>query len=190
MRFFIALEIPPESRQELEVVQEQLRQLFPQIRLTENNKLHLTIAFVGEQPDDLKESLITALKRAAADQASFEVTPAYIDGFPHLHSARTLWVGVKGDIDKLFVIRERVKDELAGMNLGIDERRYVPHIAIGKVHGLNLQPDQEEALQKLMNKTFETIQITSLKLFESIPEEGFHKHNTLAEIPLQPFCAI
>ncbi len=190
MRFFVALEIPPESRRDLEIVQEELKQLFPQVRLTDNDKLHLTIAFVGEQPDDLKEPLVSALKKAVADQASFEVTPAYIDGFPHLHSARTLWVGVKGDIDKLFVIRERVKDELVGLGLDVDERRYVPHIAVGKVHGMNLTPNQEEVLEKMMNKTFQPIKITSLKLFESVPEEGFHKHNTLAEIPLQDFCEI
>lgn len=190
MRFFVALEIPPESRRDLEEVQEELKQLFPQIRLTDNDKLHLTIAFVGDQPDDLKKPLVNALKKAAADQASFEVTPAYIDGFPHLHTARTLWVGVKGDIDKLFVIRERVKDELVSLGLDVDERRYVPHIAVGKIHGMNLTPAQEEVLEKMMNKTFQPIRITSLKLFESVPEEGFHKHNTLAEIPLQDFCPI
>lgn len=190
MRFFIALEIPPESRQELEYVQQQLKQLFPEIRLTDNNKLHLTIAFIGDKPDKMKEPLIAAINRAAKNLASFEVTPAYLDGFPHLHGAQILWVGVKGDIDKLFIVRERVKDELVKLGLDVDERRYVPHIAIAKAKWFDLQPQEERELEKTMNWTFKPIQITSIKLFESIPEEGFHEHNTLAEIPLQSFCEV
>lgn len=191
MRYFIALEIPDESRRELEAVQQQLKELFPPIRLTDNDKLHLTIAFVGEKPDELKEHLIGALKRATDSITSFEVAPAYIDGFPNLHHARTLWVGVKGDLDKLFVVRERVKDELAKLGLDVDERRYVPHIAIGKAANFYLPPGQEKNIEEMMSHHyFQPIQITSIKLFESIPEEGFHKHNTLAEIPLELSCEI
>lgn len=190
MRFFIALEIPEESRQELEAVQKRLKELFPEIRLTDNDKLHLTIAFVGEQPDYLRQSLTIALERAAEGLSSFEVTPAYIDGFPHLHGADILWVGVKGDIDQLFVARERVKDELVRIGLDVDERRYIPHVAVAKANRLNLLPEQEKELENIMHDTFQPIRITSLKLFESIPQEGFHKHNTLAEIPLQPYCEI
>ena len=208
MRFFIALEIPTDSRQQLETVQQELEQIIPGIRLTNNGKLHLTIAFIGEQPESIKDDLVKIIKDAATGIPSFSITPAYIDGFPHLHQADVFWVGVKGDIDKLMVIRERIKDGLIRLGLFIDERRYVPHIAIGKMNNnFSLQPDQENKLQALMMDNFEPIQITSIKLFESIPEEparialpeaaaslqagtqsvaggGFHTHNTLAEIPL------
>lgn len=186
MRYFIALEIPSECRKQLESVQESLEQIIPEVRLTNNSKLHLTIAFVGEQPESIKDDLVKIIKDAASGIPSFSITPAYIDGFPHLHQAAVFWVGVKGDIDKLMVIRERIKDGLIKLGLFIDERRYIPHIAIGKMdNNFSLQPDQESKLQTLMMDNFNPIQITSIKLFESIPEEGFHTHNTLAEIPLQ-----
>lgn len=184
MRFFIALEIPEESRKELEVVQQQLQNIIPDIRITNNNKLHLTIAFIGEQPEDFKERLTAVIKEATYNVPPFKITPAYIDGFPSLHNSHTFWVGVKGDIDKLMVIRERIKDGLIRLGLDTDDRRYIPHIAIAKVSDFHLQPDQEAQMQELMMDNFSPIQISSIKLFESIPEEGFHRHNTLAEIPL------
>src|SRR5687767_6695069 len=101
MRFFIALDIPEQSKQQLAEIQERVQTLLPQAKLTDPEKLHLTIAFVGEHPDNLKERLVEVLKKAAEGVSAFSVTPSYIDGFPHLHSARILWVGVKGDIDKL-----------------------------------------------------------------------------------------
>lgn len=184
MRFFIALEIPEESKQELKDVQDRIKQLVPNFKPSFPDKLHLTIAFVGEQPDELKERLVEVLTDAAKNISSFSVTPAYIDGFPQLHSANVLWIGVKGDIDKLYIIRHRIKDGLIDLNLSVDERRFVPHIALGKVSDLQLTPLQEEGFEKIELQTFKPILVNSIKLFESIPNQGFHKHNTLAEIRL------
>lgn len=184
MRFFIALEIPESSRLQIEEVQKQIKQIIPHIRLTGPEKLHLTIAFIGDQPDELKSDLTKILSKAVQEIKAFSVTPAYIDGFPNLHNARVLWIGVKGDIDRLMILRERVKDGLINLSLEADIRRYVPHITLGKVDNFSLEESQERQFEQIMAAQFEPIQINSVKLFESIPQEGFHKHNTLAEIKL------
>lgn len=186
MRFFIALEIPENNRKELEDVQQKLKQTIPEVRLTDPEKVHLTLAFVGEQPESLKNSLIKIIQDAVLGITQFQVTPAYMDGFPSLHYPQVFWMGVKGDIDKLFIIREKIKDGLVKLKLTIDERRFIPHIAIAKTKkDFKLNPNQEESLQKIMTDKFSPIQISSIKLFESIPEHGFHIHNTLAEISLK-----
>lgn len=186
MRFFIALEIPDSSREQLEKVQQKICELIPDVRLTDSNKLHLTLAFIGEQPDHLREKFIEVIKNAVIGVAPFQVTPAYIDGFPHLDNPKILWMGVKGDVEKLFIIRERIKDGLVALGMDVDARRYVPHIAIAKTPGdFVLAPEQQAEFERIaLADNFEPIQISSLKLFQSIPEEGFHTHNTLAEIPL------
>ena len=66
----------------------------------------------------------------------------------------------------------------------VDERRFTPHIAIGKIKDFQMDARTENALAGLMAQNFDPIKITSIKLFESIPEEGFHSHNTLAEVKL------
>ena len=183
MRFFIALEIPEESKKELQAVQEKLENLIPKIRLTDPGKLHLTLSFIGEQSNTLQLQLTQIIQAAASGVASFQITPAYLDGFPNLHHPHTIWVGVKGDIDKLLFIRERIKDGLADMKLTVDERRFTPHIAIAKSnHHIKISRELETGLEKIMAQSFDPIQIQSIKLFQSIPEHGFHRHNTLAEI--------
>jgi 2'-5' RNA ligase len=184
MRFFISLEIPQNSQQEIADMQNKLLQIIPNLKPTDPSKLHLTIAFVGEQPDTFKEPLIEVLSKSVAGIKPFTVTPAYVDGFPNLHHAKVLWVGVKGDIDKLFRIRERVKDGLESLKLDTDERRFIPHIALGKVGKFELTPNQELEIEKLEQIRFGPIKVDSIKLFESIPNLGFHEHNTLAEIKL------
>lgn len=184
MRFFIALEIPEENKQELLEVQNLIKQVIPEVKLTSNSNLHLTIAFIGEQEESFKDSLIEVIKKAAFEIPPFEVTPAYLDGFPHMHTAKILWIGIKGDTDKLYLLRHRIKDGLISLNLDVDERRYTPHIAVGKVKDFKLKDFQEKRLQEIMSENFSPIKVSSVKLFESIPKHGFHTHSTLSEIPL------
>lgn len=186
MRFFIALEIPDRNRQQIEVVQSKIKGLLPQAKLTNPEKLHLTLAFVGDQPDTLLKPLTQLLQTATRDIPPFSITPAYIDGFPTLHRAHILWLGVKGDIDKLFILQERIKDGLLQLGLGADLRRFTPHIAIAKLSNFHLNNPTEHAFQDLSLTPQPSIPVTSLKLFQSIPNHDFHTHNTLAEIQLSP----
>lgn len=185
MRFFIALEIPNENLAQFQSIQRSLHTLIPQSRLTSEDKLHLTLAFLGEQADDLKDQLTKIIEDAASGIFSFEVTPAYIDGFPNIHHPQVLWVGVKGDIDKVLLIRESIKDGLENLRLSVDERRFIPHISIAKLSSqINISRELEVSLEKIMTLPFDPIKIASIKLFESIPANGVHKHNPLTEVKL------
>lgn len=184
MRFFIALEIPETNLDELIKVQQQVKQILPEIRLTVPQKLHLTIAFIGEQPESLKEDLIRLITVAADGVSPFTVSAGIIDGFPTLHHPKVLWMGVNGELDKLLIIRERIKDGLNNLSLPIDERRYIPHIALAKATDLQLNTHEEEALHKIALQAFSPIRVSSIKLFESIASGSLHTHNTLAEIRL------
>ena len=200
MRFFIALEIPSENIPQFQAIQSKLSILIPQARITNLDKIHLTLAFLGEQPEQLQAKLTEIIKNAAKDIPPFEVTPAYIDGFPNIHQPNILWVGVKGDIDKVLLIREGIKDGLEDLNLPIDERRFIPHITIAKFNSsFKVDRNLEVELEKLMAQAFDPIIITSIKLFESVPNQGhstlrdepsgsdsksFHPHNVLAEVQL------
>lgn len=187
IRFFVALEIPEENKSQFLAIQQQLKSLIPNEHLTEEDQLHLTLAFIGEQDSTLQTDLVQILQKAAADIPRFTVTPGYLDGFPNIHHPEVLWVGVKGEIDKVLLIRERIKDDLENLQLPVDERRFVPHITVGKIkNGFLVSQELEAKLQELMEKgNFTPISITSIKLFASVPEGGLHTHNTLAEINLR-----
>ncbi len=184
MRFFISLDIPEESKVELEELQEKVKEILPSIRLTNPNKLHLTIAFIGEQSETLKETLSQAIKESVEGISSFEFTPGFLDGFPNLHHPHTLWIGTKGEVDKLYLLEERISDKLKGLNLSLQERRFVPHIALGKLKNIEINQELEENLQEIGEINLKPIKVSSVKLFESIPSEGLHKHNTLFEAKL------
>jgi 2'-5' RNA ligase len=184
MRFFIALEIPEQDRQGLQELQRQIAEIIPDMRLSEPEKLHLTLAFLGDHPDELQRDLTEALRKACLGIKPFAITPAYIDAFPNIHHPRTFWVGVKGDVDSLVILRERIKDEVSKLGLPVDERRFVPHVKIGTGSGQTISQENEERLQQLSFDGFAPVSVTAIKLFESVPEGSLHRHNTLAEVTL------
>ncbi len=185
MRFFIALHVPPQNQLEIKLVQLKLLKILPEARLTDPEKLHVTITFLGEQPDEMAIAIEQTIKQAVIDIPYFELTPGYIDGFPTLHHPHTLWIGVKDDVDKLFILRERIKDGLTELNEPVDQRRYVPHIAIASLPNTQITSFQEKELENIMQHHFTPIKVSSVKLFQSLPDHDFHRHNTLAEVPLQ-----
>ncbi len=186
MRFFIALEITDQNRTQIRQIQQEVAQVLPEARLTNPEKLHLTLAFIGEQPDSLKERLVETLAKATRDIPPFEITPGYINGFPSLHHPNVLWIGVKGDIDRLIVIQQRLEDELTDLKLPVDTRPFMPHITIAKFNSPEISHKIEDQLREIMDRHLDPIYIDSIKLFESIPDSGLHSHNTLAEIRLTP----
>lgn len=184
MRFFIALEIPDQNKTEIEVIQNKIKGLIPQAKLTPQNKLHLTLAFIGDHPTTFIEPLTDLLTTATKNITPFTISPNYIDGFPTLHLADVLWLGVKGDTEKLFVIEERLQDGLAKLGLTNDLRRFTPHITIAKLNDFQMTPTIEATLQTLSLTEHPDIQVNSIKLFESIPDQSFHTHRVLTEINL------
>lgn len=73
MRLFIALEIPSENILQFQDIQAKLHTLIPQVRITALGKIHLTLTFLGEQPDEFKEKLIQIIRDAVQGISSFEV---------------------------------------------------------------------------------------------------------------------
>jgi RNA 2',3'-cyclic 3'-phosphodiesterase len=187
MRFFIALSIPGGYIHCLEDVQKNLKEILPEVGLTPREKLHLTLDFLGEHPDEIQNDLTESLRKACLGIKPFSIAPAYIDAFPNIHHPHTFWVGVKGDIDHLVILRERIKDEIINLGIPVDDRRFVPHIKIGGIPSREITPGEEEKIQHIPFENLDTIYINSIRLYNSVPDGSFHRHNMLAEIKLVDF---
>ena len=188
MRFFIALEIPKENLPSFQAIQDRLHTLLPQARLTNLEKIHLTLAFVGEQPEELKGKLIELIRNSVKNTPPFAVTPAYIDGFPNIHEPQVLWIGTKGDIDKILLIAKRITEGLEDLNLPIDERRFIPHITIAKeLTEAVTHTVLAEATQQWAHFEGEAaFRVESLTLVRQVSD---NRWDDLAPIPLGVFLA-
>jgi len=91
MRFFIALEIPSENLAQFQAIQAKLHTLIPQAGLTDLDKIHLTLAFLGEQPDQLKDKLVQIIQKPYAENKLKAEAWFRSLGFEDLCSLKISW---------------------------------------------------------------------------------------------------
>src|SRR5437016_7218427 len=95
MRVFIALDIEDAIRDRISRFMDGVREFAPDARWVRPESLHVTLKFIGEQPDPKLQEIERAL--AGIHAPSTTVSFRGYGFFPSPRSARVFWVGVEGD---------------------------------------------------------------------------------------------
>ena len=121
MRLFVGLKPSDECRKALSDVQENLRAAGVTARFYEPSNLHMTLAFIGEWP----ENISAILPRV---EQPFSVILSKTGVFP---KARVLWAGAEHSqaLDRL---AQRVRENLAEQGIPFDPKPFVPHVTLGR----------------------------------------------------------
>jgi 2'-5' RNA ligase len=97
-RCFVAVPLGEELRSRLRTAVLELRAGAPeaaeQLRWTEPDGWHLTLAFLGSVAQQQIDGIERAIERVAAAYPPFEVSSGGLGGFPSRHRLRVLWYGL------------------------------------------------------------------------------------------------
>jgi RNA 2',3'-cyclic 3'-phosphodiesterase len=95
--------------------------------------VHLTLAFLGEVPEESAPAAAAALAEAArASPGPLALHLAAAGAFPSPRRARVLWLGVGGDLAGLAALQAALARALAARALPGGEARFSPHLTIGR----------------------------------------------------------
>ena len=121
MRLFVALQPSPGFRAALEDLQERLQSAGVTGKFRDPSGLHLTLAFIGDWPDDVTEVL-------PAVEKPFSITLSPLGVFPE---ANVLWAGIQpcGELEQL---AGQVRHRLADEGIPFDRKRFNPHITLAR----------------------------------------------------------
>lgn len=174
IRSFVAILLTEELRQAVATTVERLRPLGRAVAWVPAENLHLTLQFLGEQPEERLAAAEAALEDAAAESAPIEVALHGVGAFPGLERPRILWVGIAHGALELRALQARVAAALARQGFPPEERPWHPHLTIGRVHddrrwrrqaGLALR----QAIAQAGNTGFGVLRIAELALMRSDP---------------------
>ena len=121
MRLFIALRPSGEFRAALSVLQDRLREAGVSGRWLNPSGFHMTLAFVGEWPEDISPFL-------PAVDPPFSVTLSRIGVF---RESKVLWAAPEPS-EELGSLAEKVRSSLAENGIPFDPKPFVPHITLGR----------------------------------------------------------
>lgn len=125
IRAFIGLDLPQGHRDALERLQEDL----PLGRAMPAENFHLTLAFLGEQPEPLLEEIHVGLEAMRAP--AVEVTLAGLDTFAR-GVPTVVFAAVNNDA-ALSHLRDKVRNVVRAAGLDLPRERFRPHVTLARI---------------------------------------------------------
>ncbi len=134
MRLFVAIAPPPAVLDELDALVEPLRASRLDLRWTNREAWHVTLAFLGQVDEAAVARLLPRLERAARRHRQVRLAFAGAGAFPSATRANVLWSGLSGDCGALARLAESVAAgaSRAGAPPPDKRRRFQPHLTLAR----------------------------------------------------------
>jgi 2'-5' RNA ligase len=133
VRTFLAVELSPETRGRALRLIQRLRATGARVRWVEGDNLHVTLKFLGDVESVELPEVCRRVQAAVADLTAFDLVFRGAGAFPDVSNPRTLWLGVADGEEPMAELHRRVEDALGEIGFRIENRRFKPHVTIGRV---------------------------------------------------------
>jgi RNA 2',3'-cyclic 3'-phosphodiesterase len=133
VRTFVAVEIPVEVQDRAGKLIGSLQEAPAKVKWVAPRHLHWTLKFLGDV--DMLEipSVCQAVSRAVAPIVPFDIEARGAGAFPDPARPRTVWVGMGEGSDEMIELHDAIDRELAALGYRGENRRFRPHLTIGRV---------------------------------------------------------
>lgn len=170
LRLFYAIEVPAEIRNELEKFGVALDR---QWRPVKPEQMHITLAFMGEVPEDRLERVIKAGEAAAASVSRFAVELSDTSCFPESGGPKVLYARVDGG-NTLAQLADHLRNELVDL---VDGKKFKPHLTLARSRG--------DLARRVLRKFKGNWPVETISLFRSTPGESGTRHECIQKFNLK-----
>jgi 2'-5' RNA ligase len=185
VRLFLAINFPPDARREIANATSPLREIAPELGWTAEDRLHLTLKFLGEQAELRVDALAAALAKTAIQHRELLMSVGGIGAFPNFRRARVVWMGVSQD-PRLELLHHDIEVAYDALGCELEGRPFRPHLTLARVR----EPLPVERMRDLwraakrIDYTTEFI-VRSIDLMQSDLSSGGPKYTTVVSAPLR-----
>jgi 2'-5' RNA ligase len=167
MRTFIAIEIPEAVKDGMARAQDRLKSAGVDASWSRSEGIHLTLKFLGETRDERVPQILQALALEVGGTERFRLTPEGVGTFPNPAAARVVWLGVKGDADKLVALQAAVDQAMIGLGGEPDGRPYTPHLTLGRIKRIRERDAWLKGLEGVKGLNLPGFDVTAISLISS-----------------------
>jgi len=166
-RLFVAIKIKPDK--EFLRYYNQLKKALQQekIKWVEEGKMHFTLKFLGDTPEDFIEDIIDALQEARLGIMPFDLVLEEMGIFGSSYDPRVIWYGIR-DETQIFNLADNIFNELEGIGIERDRQNFVPHLTIGRIKQLHDKERFQQIIDKNKPGLIQTIRVEEFSLIESM----------------------
>jgi 2'-5' RNA ligase len=165
MRLFLALDIDDDIRERITLFVDGVRNFAPDARWMQPESLHVTLKFIGEQPEAIVEKIKQAMATVSA--ASTQIHFRGYGFFPTSKSARVFWIGMASG-PELVALAAAIDDTMPSLGIPKEDRPFSPHITLAR--GRRASGSPRISSKDGPSRTFQRLQEKLSAL--SVPEFG------------------
>lgn len=184
MRLFIAVDLAPGVLEETGGLVERLRRFAPEAKWVKPESLHVTLAFLGEVPDEQRPEIDRVVQAVASAHQPLKLRARGGGAFGTKRHPRVLWVGLEGEIEKLASIQGALSRALQPLGFEPESRPFKPHLTLARAR----DPRGDEALARCVEVLGRTdlgeSAVFSLVLYRSQLSPKGAKYTPLLSAPL------
>jgi RNA 2',3'-cyclic 3'-phosphodiesterase len=153
MRLFIALDIDDAIREGIARFMDGVSPFAPNARWVTPKSLHVTLKFIGEQPNNSVDRIRLALQCVAA--SGMEIHFRGYGFFPTAKSERVFWIGIDAG-PQLAALAAAIDDATATLGMSKEDRTFSPHLTLARSRGGSGAP--RSLTTDKPNRAFERLQ--------------------------------
>jgi 2'-5' RNA ligase len=174
IRTFVAVFPPQDVREALFRAAQNLR-TSTDFRLVGQEKIHLTLKFLGDVAEEDLDTIEKALQPISEDHDPFEVSTSGFGAFPSAKRARILWTSIEQGTEHLRTVATEVENLLVPAGFERETRPYVPHLTLGRARARQTKLDASETSPPTLRFT-----VSSIDLVKSASGKNGVTYSTLA----------
>lgn len=180
MRLFVAIEPSAGIRDWAAASSRALAPLAPDVRWVSPEAAHLTLAFLGETPEERVASVHEAMARAAAAEPPFPLALGRLGAFESWRRVRVVWTGVDTGLEPLARIAAALRAGLEARGFALEKREYAGHLTLARSREARPQPGLEAASLPESPR----MEVVELSLIRSRLQATGAEHEALWRCPL------
>jgi RNA 2',3'-cyclic 3'-phosphodiesterase len=183
-RIFIAVKITPETQFVKQINNLKTGLVSENIKWTDIQNIHLTLVFLGETVSTSVKRIQDMLFEKCPAISEFDFVIRKLGLFKSLNDPRVLWAGLE-NTESLKQLHSVIVTGLKDSGYNPEERKFSPHITLGRIKSINRKEILEGLLQNYSDYEFQKVHVKEVILYESILSYKGPVYKPLAVIPLR-----
>jgi 2'-5' RNA ligase len=186
VRLFLAINLTPEVRHTIAEAAAPLKALAPELSWVKEDKIHLTVKFLGEQPEEMAAKVTEAMRSVGTRNRTIDVEIGGVGAFPNFRRPRVVWIGVTPD-PKLELLHHDVESACESLGLPVDGKPFRPHLTLARVKSRATDPRALRDLASAAKEVayVEEVVIDAVDLMESELTTSGSRYRVIASTPLR-----
>ena len=184
VRTFVALPLSEEILDNLAGAQRVLAAAGANVRWVARENLHVTVKFLGPVGEDRLGAVCDAAGLVGRQVEPFELEVRGISAVPPSGPLRMVWAGIADPTGRLERLQQAAEDAYAELGFERENRRFRPHLTLGRVKSGKNVARLRSAVSELAEKDFGTTAAEELVVFSSELKPKGPLYSALARLRL------